>query len=255
MNNTTENSTGVIIQARLGSTRLPNKILKPFYQEKTILSIIIDKIKSIAGVKVVLATTDLKRDDELADVANAHDILYFRGSEQDVLKRFICAAEFHNIDRVIRVCSDNPFIDVDGLSLLIRTALRSDCDYIGFTINELPSIKTHFGFWAEYVTLDALKKVDALPFDKIAHEHVTIAVYGNPSLFNCQWIACPDFLQGRNDIRLTIDTIDDFSNAQKIYSELYSSHSEIKLEDVVNYLDAHPELKQSMINIITQNSK
>lgn len=255
MNYKTTDTIGIIIQARLGSTRLPNKILKPFYQEQTILSIIIDKLKSITNAKVILATTDLERDAAIADVAYSKGILCFRGSEQDVLNRFISAAESNDVDGIIRVCSDNPFIDVDGVKKLVENALKSDCDYMGYTINGLPSIKTHFGFWAEYVTIDALKRVNLMSFEKSAHEHVTIAVYGNPEIFNCQWIDCPSFLQGRNDIRLTIDTIEDFTNAQKIYSDLNAAHIAIKLEDIVNYLDAHPEIKQSMKSIITQNTK
>lgn len=255
MNSENTNSIGVIIQARLGSTRLPNKILLPFYKGQNILDILISKLKSIDNAKIILATTDLDRDDELVNFANKHQILCYRGSEQDVLNRFIAAAEHYDINKIIRVCSDNPFLDTDGLKDLISNAIKSNCDYMGYTINGLPSIKTHFGFWAEYVTLDALKKVDFMPYEKSVHEHVTIAVYGNPQKFKCQWITCPDFLQGRNDIRLTIDTIEDFINAQKIYSELKDKYSSISLENIVQYLDAHPEIKQSMKSIITQNSK
>lgn len=255
MNSENTNSIGVIIQARLGSTRLPNKILLPFYKGQNILDILISKLKSIDNAKIILATTDLDRDDELVNFANKHQILCYRGSEQDVLNRFIAAAEHYGVNKIIRICSDNPFLDTDGLKNLISNAIKSNCDYMGYTINGLPSIKTHFGFWAEYVTIDALKRVNLMPFEKSAHEHVTIAVYGNPEIFNCQWIDCPSFLQGRNDIRLTIDTMEDFTNAQKIYSDLNAAHIAIKLEDIVNYLDAHPEIKQSMKSIITQNTK
>ncbi len=119
----------------------------------------------------------------------------------------------------------------------------------------MPSIKTHFGFWGEFVTLDALKKVAATTDDKQAHEHVTIHIYTHPKDYRCEWIDCPGFIQGRNDIRLTVDTQEDFDNAKKVYADLMATQPDFGLEDIVDYLDAHEALKASMKRIITQNTK
>ena len=246
---------GIIIQARLGSTRLPGKILKPFHGGKCILDIILDKLHQASDAKVIVATSTSKDNDALVEHLERNGELVYRGSENDVLDRFIKAAKEFHIDGIIRICSDNPFIDPDGIKTLIEKAKRSDAQYIGFRINGLPSIKTHFGFWGEFVTLDALTKVAASTDEVPAHEHVTIHVYTHPEAYHCEWIDCPDFIQGRNDIRLTVDTLEDFENAQQVYSELTKANPNFGLEEVVGYIDQHEELKASMKRIITQNTK
>ena len=247
---------GIIIQARLGSTRLPKKILKPFYRDKCILDIILDKLhQANDGVKVIVATTTDTSNDALVEHLVRNGELVFRGSENDVLDRFIRAAEHFEVDGIIRICSDNPFLDLKGIQTLIAKAEDSNADYIGFKINGLPSIKTHFGFWGEFVTFDALKKVTATTKDKQAHEHVTIHIYTHPEDYRCEWIDCPDFIQGRDDIRLTVDTKEDFNNAQQVYTDLTTTHSCFGLKDIIDYLDTHEALKASMKRIISQNTK
>ena len=246
---------GIIIQARLGSTRLPGKILLPFYGSQTIIDILMDKLHQATTSKVVVATTTDPGNDLLVEHLQDKDELVFRGSENDVLDRFIQAAEEFQLDGIIRICSDNPFIDPDGIKALIDKAQDSEADYIGFRINGLPSIKTHFGFWGEFVTLEALKKVDATTDDCQANEHVTIHIYTHPEDYRCEWIDCPDFIQGRDDIRLTVDTHEDFDNAQQVYADLMKTHPNFRLEDIVSYLDEHEALKTSMKRIITQNTK
>ena len=88
-----------------------------------------------------------------------------------------------------------------------------------------------------------------------AHEHVTYHIYNHPDEYKCEWIICPDFLQGRNDIRLTIDTPEDLVNALKVYSDLKAQDENFTLQDVVDYLDSHEDIKQSMISNIFQNKK
>lgn len=246
---------GIIIQARLGSTRLPGKVLLPFYGGQTIIDILMDKLHQATASQVVIASTTDPGNDLLVNHLQAKGEHVFRGSENDVLDRFIKAAEKYQLDGIVRICSDNPFIDPEGIKALIEKAQNSAADYIGFRINGLPSIKTHFGFWGEFVTLEALKKVAATTDDSQAHEHVTIHIYTHPEEYRCEWIECPDFIQGRNDIRLTVDTQEDFDNAQRVYADLTMTHPGFGLENIVSYIDEHEALKTSMKRIITQNSK
>ena len=246
---------GIIIQARWGSTRLPGKVLKPFYGDKSILDIILDKLHQASDAKVIVATSTSKVNDALVEHLERNGEQCFRGSENDVLDRFVKAAEEFHVDGIVRICSDNPFIDPEGIKTLIEKAQHSEADYIGFKINGLPSIKTHFGFWGEFVTLEALKKVATTTNDLPAHEHVTIHIYTHPEAYRCEWIDCPAFIQGRDDIRLTVDTQEDFDNAQRVYADLATTHPSFGLEDVVAYLDEHEALKASMKRIITQNTK
>ena len=246
---------GIIIQARMGSTRLPRKVLREFYNGQTLLEIVIGNLQKVEGTKLVVATSVNSNNDELDSFLKEKGVNVFRGDENDVLDRFIRAAEANGIQGVVRICSDNPFLDWHGVASLVDKAKTCDADYIGYRINDTPSIKTHFGFWGEYVTLDALKRVAATTDDKQAHEHVTIHIYTHPEEYKCEWILCPQFLQGRNDIRLTVDNAEDFENAQKVYKTLIETKPDFGLEDVVNYIDDHAELRVSMKQMIENNQK
>ena len=246
---------GIIIQARLGSTRLPRKILKQFYGSKTLLETVIANLQRVEGAKVIVATSINPNNDELESFLKDRGVIIFRGPEDDVLSRFIGAAEENKVDGIVRICSDNPFLDWHGVADLIEKAKTSDADYIGYRINDTPSIKTHFGFWGEYVTLNALKRVAATTEEKPAHEHVTIHIYTHLDEYKCEWIECPSFLQGRNDIRLTVDNIEDFENAQRAYATLYDANPDFGLEDVVEYIDSNVDLRESMKKMIENNQK
>ena len=247
---------GIIIQARMGSTRLPGKILKQFYGGKTLLETLLDNLHKVAGAKVIVATSVNENNDQLETFLHEKGELVYRGSENDVLDRFIKAAEANEVDGIVRICSDNPFMDWHGVAALVEKAQLSDGDYIGFRINGKPSILTHFGFWGEYVTLDALKRVAATTEEGTpAHEHVTYHIYNHPEEYKCEWISGPEFLEGRDDIRLTIDTPEDLESALKVYSDLKEKDENFTLQDVVSYLDSHEEIKQSMLKIISQNIK
>jgi len=246
---------GIIIQARMGSTRLPKKILKDFYHGETLIETVVNNLKKVEGVKIIVATSTSPNNDELVAFLLEKNVLVYRGEEDDVLNRFIGAAKSNDIDGIVRICSDNPFLDWRGIRELLHRAQNSNADYIGFRINNTPSIKTHFGFWGEYVTLDALNRVSMTTNDKQAHEHVTIHVYTHPEEFNCEWIEAPDYLQGRSDIRLTVDTAEDFKNAQQVYTDLKNSDPDFSLEDVVKYIDENNDLEKSMKRLIENNKK
>ena len=246
---------GIIIQARLGSTRLPGKILKKFYKGRTLLETIICNLQMAGESKIIVATSINPNNDRLELFLKERGITVYRGSEDNVLYRFIGAAEANGVDGIVRICSDNPFLDWHGVAALIEKAKTSNADYIGYRINNTPSIKTHFGFWGEFVTLNALKRVASTTDEKPAHEHVTIHIYTHPEEYKCEWIECPDFLQGRNDIRLTVDNPEDFENAQMAFASLYEANPNFGLNEVVGYIDSHKDLQESMKKMIENNQK
>lgn len=247
---------GIIIQARMGSTRLPGKILKKFYGEDTLLETLLNNLHKVEEAKVIVATSVDENNDALETFLVDKGEIVFRGSENDVLDRFIKAAEANNVDGVVRICSDNSFMDWHGVAQLVEKGKISNADYIGFHINGKPSILTHFGFWGEFVRLEALKRVATTTKEgSPAHEHVTYHIYNHPDEFKCEWIECPDYLQGRDDIRLTIDTPNDLQNAQVVYANLMAKDENFTLKDIVEYLDEHEDIKQSMLKNIFQNKK
>lgn len=244
-----------VIQARLGSTRMPAKIIRPFYRGRSIIQLLLEKLKQFAECDIVLATPQDSSNDLLEQIATEAGIGCFRGSENDVLQRFIDVAESVKAQRIIRICSDNPFLNEEAIEQLLEKAEKSSADYISFWINETPSIKTHFGFWAEYVTLDALKRVRELTSESLYHEHVTNYIYAHPEEFVIEWIPASTCLEGRTDIRLTCDTPIDFQNTQEIYAKLIAEHPHPTIEDIVAYVDKHPQYLQTMKEEIKKNSK
>ena len=245
-----------IIQARLGSTRLPGKILLPFYDDKSILELLIDKLKQVVDTNIILATSVNPVNDPLEVIAQNNHIECFRGSENDVLQRFIDAADLFESSRIIRVCSDNPFLELSSIESLIDFATNNlQYDYISFNANGTPSIKTHYGFWTEFVTFDALKKVASLTDVPLYHEHVTNYIYTHPELFEYRLLDTPSILQSHDKIRLTIDTNADFKNAQLIYKELIRMTPYPTIEQIINFLDSHPSFYSTMEQEISKNSK
>lgn len=246
---------GFIIQARLGSTRLPGKMKMSFYNDESIPEIIIKKIKDrFDNIDIVLATSDNTKDDYFESLTKKLQVKIYRGSESDVLQRFIDTADFFQLDGIIRICADNPFLDVSQLEVLVGEI--DDSDYISFCVNGNPSIKTHFGFWAEYATLETLKKVQSNTDDIFFREHVTNYIYTNSEKFKMKFLKPIDIVNGRNDIRTTIDTEDDFKNLAFIYKQLKARYPDnFGIKEIINFLDENPEMLNLMSQQIEQNSK
>ncbi len=246
---------GIILQARTGSTRMPEKVILPFYQDQSILDLLLEKTKKL-NVPVVLATTVNPSDDRICSLAEKHRIPVFRGSENDVLDRFIQAARQFGFTKIIRVCADNPFLDPDGMKTLVTAFQKSDADYLGFHLEgNKPSILTHFGFWTEAVRLDALEKAQHLTAEKFYHEHVTNFIYGNPTLFQVEFLPAHSLVFSRKDIRMTLDTPEDFEIQKEIYATISKENPNFAIPDIVNWLDRHPEILDQMKQEIRKNQK
>ena len=246
---------GIILQARTGSIRMPEKVILPFYEGKSILDLLIEKVQKL-GVTAVLATTVNPSDDRICELATKHNFPVFRGSENDVLDRFIQAARENKFDKIIRVCADNPFLDLAGMKTLIETFEKSDADYLSFQLaGNKPSILTHFGFWTEAVRLNTLEKAQELTNEKLYHEHVTNFIYGNPEIFNVQFIQADPLVFSRTDIRMTLDTPEDFQVQQQIFATISKENPNFGIPEIVNWLDQHPEILEIMKKEILKNQK
>lgn len=252
--------TAIIIQARTGSTRLPRKMALPFDRDRPVLAVILGRITdAMAGIgaEIVVATTTEENDDLIEDIASASGMKVFRGSERDVLDRFIGAARSVGANKVIRVCADNVFLDMKSLRFLYET-FHADRrhDYMSFRKSDgTPSIKTHYGFWAEAVTLDALEKVARATDDPLYHEHVTNYIYSHPDIFGCCLHQIDPEVESHEDLRLTMDTPEDYSLQRELYAALGGDERQIEPEALIKYLDMHRELYATMRRNIESNSK
>lgn len=244
-----------IIQARTGSTRLLNKMTLPFYKNKTLLDIIIEKLKNNFEANQIILATSLNTSDIILEAtAKKHKVLFFKGDENNVLKRFIDCATTNKRKHIIRICADNPFLDIDLLLNLIENINLGNIDYASYSVKKTPAIKTHFGFFAEFVSLEALLKIQNNTTDMIYLEHVTNYIYSNPKNFKIKWIEVPVLISKNTDIRLTVDTKIDFENCQQVYKDL-AQYSHLNYKTVINYLNLNPDLKNQMFNQIKLNEK
>lgn len=248
-------NTGIIIQARSGSTRMPDKMLKPFFSGKSILEILIDRFKKEAGgIPFVIATTTVPSDDRIEDMAKRANSLVFRGSEENVLQRFIDTAGEFGFEKIIRVCADNPLFDISGTLKLLDFDKISDYAAYKMTNNK-PSITTHSGFWGELVTVEALKKINQLTDERIYLEHVTNFIYSNPDLFKIKLLPADAEVFYRDDIRLTVDTKEDFKMVSQIYSLLSEQNQDISVANVLKIIESKPDFLKMMATQIKLNSK
>ncbi|QCX38809.1 hypothetical protein FF125_10325 [Aureibaculum algae] len=245
--------TGIIIQARKGSTRLPNKMVLPFYQEKGVLELLIEKLTThFPTNKIVLATTNNPLDDELVNIAENHKIQYYRGSENNVLERFINAAVKHNLKTVVRICADNPFLEMEHIFKFIDEIESENADYVSYKLpNGLPTIKSHLGLFTEIVSLKALQKVNKSTSLSLYQEHVTNYIYEHPEEFKIKLIEMPNYMDDTENIRLTLDTIEDFKLEQQLYHEMKGE----SIEHLVNYLKKNQRLQQQMQQEISKHTK
>lgn len=247
---------GIVIQARSGSTRMPAKILQPFDGQTRIIDIIIEKIKrSCPDKTIVVATTVNSADDRIAAIASEHGVECWRGSEDDVLERFIGAAGHFGLDRIIRVCSDNPFLLTDSFPAMFARQSESGADYVGYAFPDgRPTIKSHLGLYAELATTEALRRAAALTDEKLYREHVTIYLYTHPEEFSVDLMPLPDFLQSRTDLRLTLDTPADFALLQELYAR-HRDETDGSAEALVRLVDSNPAYGSIMKENIAQNEK
>lgn len=227
---------GIIIQARVKATRLPSKLLLPFYQEKTVLDLILERCKKfIKDIKIVVATSTNEADAPISECAKKHNVLCFRGDEHNVLLRFVQCAKKHNIDKIIRVCADNPFLSIQYLKTLfyfVKSCLRykMNYDYVSFTLDQKkPVIKEHIGLFSEYITFKALVSVLYSTNNPLYLEHVTNYVYTHPEKYNIHLIYFNFVNFDLKKIRLTLDTKEDFELLKIIYKKLVNTEYNEKI--------------------------
>lgn len=251
-----------VIQARIGSTRLPNKITIPFYSGKNVLELLLEKLKeNFSETPIIVATTTNPQDDVIEKIAQANSVNVFRGSESNVLSRFVEAAHVLNKQHIIRICSDNPFLSIASLKELVgflNSEANQDYDYVSFKVKDKPSIKTHYGFWTEYVKCSTLEKVSSMTDDSLYLEHVTNYIYEHPTSFKLHFLAVPKAVEEHDYLRLTMDTKADFDLLSNIYANMLALKQQktIDITDVIKYVDSQGEsIKKQMKEQIENNTK
>jgi len=198
-----------LVQARMGSTRFPGKILAEL-GGYPILEWVLQRVSRARMIDVlVLATTTLSRDDELVALAQKLGIEVFRGSETDVLGRFAAAAAQYGADAVVRICADNPFVDADEIDRLVSHFRNNSCDY---ACNHQARLGNHYadGFGAEILSNDLLQKLTRVVANDRHREHVTLYVWDHSSEYRLSTVPTPKEL-AYPELRFDVDHLHDLT--------------------------------------------
>ncbi len=200
------NDVGIIIQARMGSSRLPGKVLRKI-GSLPLLGHVLGRLENFDdSVSLIVATTTKAEDDEIIDYCFNNNVAYFRGSELDVLARYYDCAKENNFKHVVRLTSDNPFTDVNELERLIALHIKENNDYT-HSFGSLP-----LGVGAEIFKYNALERSYNEGTQENHREHVNEYIQELPGIFKIGSLPiesskiCPG-------LRLTVDTEDDYKCA------------------------------------------
>ncbi len=241
--------TGIIIQARLGSTRLPGKVLKPIHDGEgaSVIEQIIKRAKNVKNVDIViLATSNKKTDDALVSFLEKNvDVEIFRGSEANVLSRYYDAAVKYDLDQVVRLTGDNPCIDANSITDAIQNHQEKSADY-SYT-SGLP-----LGMNVEVVKTSALKVAVEEGVTAPDQEHVTYYVRNHPERFQLNFITI-DHPKEFSDLRLTMDTDKDYTTLQIVYDFLYSNNDLFGINEIKNLWKRKPYIFSINSQVVQKN--
>ena len=226
-----------IIQARTGSTRLPNKIFLKL-ANASLLSHVVNRLRPSKEIdKIVIATTTASKDNSVEDWCLNNTLDYFRGSENNVLDRYYHTAKKFNADIIIRVTADDPFKDYRLIDQAVKIIKDKNYDFV---CNNNP-VSFPEGLDVEVLSMYALSKSFFNSTSNFEKEHVTQHIHRNKNSFKIFNIENDKDLSSN---RWTIDTEDDYLFTKEIYNRLFRVNNIFLTEDIYQLLDKNPQLLQ-----------
>jgi spore coat polysaccharide biosynthesis protein SpsF len=223
-----------IIQARMGSTRLPGKVLKDL-SGQTVLARVVERLRRSRGIgELLVATTDRPADEAIVDECRRCSVPVWRGDQDDVLDRYYGAAQSVRAEIVVRITSDCPLIDPEITDKTVAAFLEAHADYAS---NGLQRTYPR-GLDTEVMTFDALARAWAQARNTYEREHVTPYIYQHPDEFRLLSVT------GETDYsshRWTLDTPEDLAFLQAVYSRM-KDIEQFSWRDVLKMLEHAPDL-------------
>ena len=240
-----------IVQARMGSTRLPGKIMM-LVRNKPLLHYHISQVLQSKKIdKLIIATTDLSQDDQIVKFVDMYGIEVFRGNEEDVLDRYFqCAKEF-KLDIIVRITSDCPLIDPEIIDKCVEKFENENYDYLSNVNKKIGDNWIYDpcgfppGFAIEVFTFNALENAWKNAKRSSDREHVTQYILDNSEKFK---IGSFKNQENFSDLRLTLDYQVDF-DLIKIVIENFPINEIFTLKKIVSFFNSHPEFKKINSNI------
>ena len=236
---------GIIVQSRMGSTRLPGKVLMNADQNNLMIDYTINQLKSCkTSDELIIATSNLERDDVLAKHCENQNINVFRGDEVDVLDRHYQCAKKFSLSHIIRIPSDKPLIDPQIIDLIIETFISNKYDYVAnYGVikknNKLILNSTYpSGTEVEMMSFNALEIAwkDAKTSDE--REHVTPHIYLNPEKFRIKILHLNSNL---SSLRWSLDYERDLKVIREIIQNI--PHRPILMDDIIKFLNENPTVR------------
>ncbi|MSP24325.1 MAG: acylneuraminate cytidylyltransferase [Myxococcales bacterium] len=226
---------GIVLQARMGSTRLPGKVLRQL-AGKPMIERIVERLRRCRSVDVlVLATSTSPAETPLLEWALAHDVTVFRGSESDVLDRYVACARAHELDLVVRATGDNPFVDPESLDGLVQVFADSDASYGSALTGHGSGLP--IGVGVEVMTRDALE--DSANDGREPHhrEHVNEYILENIARFGLAIYRAKAALHAP-ELTLSVDTPQDFALAETLWQDYVAEHADedMPIEWVIDWM-------------------
>lgn len=237
---------GGIIQARMGSIRLPEKMLIDV-MGKPLLQHVIDRVSQSKKIdKLILATTANPQDTVLVKFAKKNSLDFFTGDEEDVLDRFYHAAKRFNIKIIVRITPDDPFKDPEVIDKAIEIFLNGN-GKVDYVTNTLPPTYP-IGLDIEVFSFYALKKAWKEAEKPSEREHVTPYIWNHPDIFRIRNFNLEKDL---SHLRWTLDDDRDLQFTREVYQRLYQKKRFFLMDDILKLLEQHP----SLIKINERNEK
>ncbi|MEM2160701.1 MAG: glycosyltransferase family protein [Candidatus Nitrosotenuis sp.] len=232
---------GCIIQARMGSSRLPGKVMKKI-DDDYLLDYVIKQLRSSKKIqKIIVATTNLLEDDVICDHLKPQKIDFFRGSSEDVLDRYYQCAKQYRVDVIVRITADNPLIDPNIVDLIINKYENQKCDLATNTITRT----FPYGTEVEVFSFNSLKKAWEQAKKPSEREHVTPFIRDPKNGFVLSNI---EYDNGNlSHIRYTVDRIEDLNLVKEIVQNI--STRPILLQNIVDLYKDKPTIFQINKNV------
>jgi spore coat polysaccharide biosynthesis protein SpsF len=229
--------TAAIIQARMGSTRLPGKVMKDL-KGKPVLWHVIERVKQAENIdQIIIATTTHRRDEIIFEKAKEWGVKAYRGSEEDVLERYYEAANNYETDTVVRITSDCPLIDPHVIDEIVKYYNNNDYTLVTNAGSDLNNRTYPRGLDTEVFSFEVLEKAYKNVEKKYQREHVTPYIYEN---YNDIF-----YYKNNKDLsnyRLTLDTKEDFELIKILYDKLYQGEHDFYLNEIIEVLNKNKEL-------------
>jgi spore coat polysaccharide biosynthesis protein SpsF (cytidylyltransferase family) len=233
---------GCIIQARMGSTRLPGKVMMNVEDQKPVLYFVIKQMQECKLIdKIIVATTTNEEDNQIANYSKNLGIDFFRGSSEDVLDRYYQCAKEYSVSTIVRIPSDKPLIDPEIVDNVINRFKNNSYDYI---TNFLPNSTFPSGSEVEIFSINALEKVwkkAKLPSER---EHVTSYFSNHEDEFKITHIENSENL---SHLRWAVDRIEDLDLVRLIVSKI--KKRPVLMDDIIELFRKEPNLIEINKNV------